>query len=685
MFSEPVENLTADQASLELKVLAKDIAEHNYRYYQLNQPTISDEAYDALLRRNQQLEQCFSELMRADSPSHRVGSTPSPEFEKVKHSRPMLSLDNAFSFEEVEDFIDRIKRFLKWPAEQNITFIAEPKIDGLSASLHYQDGLFSLGATRGDGLEGENITPNLKTVKDIPLRLQGDNIPSQLEVRGEVYMSLEDFKTLNNQRQEQGEPFFANPRNAAAGSLRQLDSKITAKRPLKFFAYAFETDINHQPQSQAEILDCLKKWGFPVNPHIKLCSDKTELEEYYQKLAILRPSLSYEIDGIVYKINDLALQKRLGVVGRAPRHSLAHKFAAEQAETDVENIVIQVGRTGVLTPLAHLKPVFVGGVMVKRATLHNEDEIQRKDIRVGDTVVVQRAGDVIPQVVKVLVDKRPKESQPFIFPTACPICHSEVIQVEGQVAKRCENSFSCSAQAVERLKHFVSRNAFDIDGLGERHLENFYKDELIKNPIDIFTFQKRDQETGNLLEKREGWGKQSADNLWQAIEKRRTISLERFIYALGIPQIGQVSGQLLAKHYQNLSAFLEANLEDLLTIDGIGSGMAQDLIAFIHYPQQRDFIIQLADQLTIEPYKVDLIQHSFLTGKTVVFTGSLQKLSRSEAKAQAERLGAKVSGSVSSKTDMVVAGADAGSKLKNATALGIKILNEEEWITLINS
>jgi DNA ligase (NAD+) len=685
MLIEPLDTLTLVQAAHELKVLAKEIAEHNYRYYQLNQPNISDEAYDALLRRNQQIEQRFPDLVRADSPSHRVGSAPSPEFEKVKHPCPMLSLDNAFSLNEVSDFIERIKRFLKWPAEQEIPFMAEPKIDGLSASLHYQDGQFVLGATRGDGFEGENITPNLKTVKDIPLLLQGENIPARLEVRGEVYMSLKDFETLNQQRQEQGEPLFVNPRNAAAGSLRQLDSKITAKRPLKFFAYAFEADEGYQARTQAEILESLKRWGFPVNPHIQLCTNRKELEDYYQHLITVRPDLSYEIDGVVYKVNDLSLQKRLGVVGRAPRHSLAHKFAAEQAETLVEDIVIQVGRTGVLTPLAHLKPIFVGGVMVKRATLHNEDEIQRKDIRVGDTVVVQRAGDVIPQVVKVVLEKRPASSQPFVFPKTCPICHSVVIQVEGQVAKRCENSFSCRAQAVERLKHFVSRNAFDIDGLGEKHLENFYKDDLIKNPIDIFTLQKRDQAQRYLLDKREGWGKQSSDNLWQAIEKRRTISLERFIYALGIPQIGQVSAKLLSKHYQNLSAFLTANLEDLLTIEGIGPGMAQDLVAFIHYPQHREFIIKLAEQLTIEPYKIEASQHSFLTGKTIVFTGGLQNLSRGEAKAQAERLGAKVSGSVSSKTDIVVAGTDAGSKLKNATALGIKVLNEQEWLTLVNS
>ena len=675
-----IDHITPEQATIELKALAKEIAEHDYRYFRLNKPTISDEAYDALRRRNQQLEEKFPSLIRLDSPTQRVGSAPSPEFEKVKHQSPMLSLDNAFSMHEVGEFIDRIKRFLKWPADQDIAFMAEPKIDGLSASLIYEQGQFVLGATRGDGIEGENITANLKTIRDIPLMLQGDFKPTRLEVRGEVYMALSDFEKLNQQRQERLEPVFVNPRNAAAGSLRQLDSAVTAKRPLYFFAYAYYSSEPITDKTQEQILSSLKGWGFPVNPHVQLCLNITEIEAYYRHLEGLRPTLNYEIDGVVYKVNDLALQNRLGVVGRAPRHSLAHKFAAEQAETIIEDIIIQVGRTGVLTPLAVLKPVFVGGVMVKRATLHNQDEIQRKDIRVGDTVIVQRAGDVIPQVVQSLIHKRPSDSQPFIFPAQCPVCQTPVMQIDGQVAKRCPNSFGCSEQAVERLKHFVSRNAFDIDGLGEKHLEAFYQEDLIKNPVDIFTLH----EQGDQLEKREGWGKQSLQNLLEAIEKRRTISLDRFIYALGIPQIGQVSAKLLTKHYHTIEALLQANLEDLLTIEGIGPGMAQDLIAFLSNTQQQQFIDDLLQQVTIEPYQIDDQSNRPLQGKIVVFTGTLSQLSRSEAKAQAERLGAKVSGSVSSKTDIVVAGSEAGGKLKTAQNLGVKILSEEEWLELID-
>ncbi|WP_207216298.1 NAD-dependent DNA ligase LigA [Candidatus Finniella inopinata] len=672
-------NLTPEQAAAELKTLAKEIADHDYRYYRLNQPTISDQAYDALHRRNREIEVLFPNLIRPDSPSHRVGSAPSPEFEKVKHQAPMLSLDNAFSLDEVGDFIDRIKRFLKWPADQDIPFMAEPKIDGLSASLIYEDGQFVLGATRGDGVEGENITPNLRTIRDIPLILQGDFKPARLEVRGEVYMTKSDFERLNENRQQEDESPFANPRNAAAGSLRQLDSSITAKRPLYFFAYAYFTSEPNGDKTQEEILNTLKTWGFPVNPHVQLCLNQAELKAHYERLEELRPTLNYEIDGVVYKVNDLALQNRLGVVGRAPRHSIAHKFAAEQAETVVEDILIQVGRTGVLTPLAVLKPVFVGGVMVRRATLHNQDEIQRKDVRVGDAVIVQRAGDVIPQVVKSLTNKRPATSQSFIFPTHCPVCQTPVVQTEGQVAIRCPNSFGCAAQAVERLKHFVSRHAFDIEGLGEKHLEAFCQEGLIKNPADIFTLRQH----GRVLEKREGWGAQSLQNLWDAIDKCRVISLDRFIYGLGISQIGQVSAKLLAKHYQTIDALLQAGEEDLLSIEGIGPGMSKDLVAFLSDPQQQKLIHDLRKHVTVEPYLVQEAHNSPLKGKTVVFTGALSSLSRGEAKAQAERLGAKVSGSVSAKTDMVVAGADAGSKLKTAQALGVQVLTEDEWLALV--
>ena len=685
MTTIPVEALTPEQAKEELAALAKEIAEHDHRYYRLNQPSISDESYDALRRRNTEIETRFPSLQRNDSPNHRIGAVPAPEFDKVKHQRPMLSLDNAFSFAEVKQFLDRARRFLKRPAEEEIPLMAEPKIDGLSASLHYQDGQFVLGATRGDGQVGENITANLKTIRDVPLILQGKNVPAQLEVRGEVHMTRPDFEMLNQSRQEAGEPLFANPRNAAAGSLRQLDPSITAKRPLRFFAYAYETESILQDHTQADVLQSLKNWGFVITTESQLCLTLEEALAYLQNLEKLRASLGYDIDGIVYKINDLVLQKRLGTIGRAPRHSLAYKFAAEQAETIIEDIIIQVGRTGVLTPVASLKPVFVGGVMVSRATLHNEEEIERKDIRLGDAVIVQRAGDVIPQVVQVLSNKRPADSHPFMFPKACPICGGPVVKVKDQVAKRCPNSFGCQAQAIERLKHFVSRPAFDIEGLGEKHLENFFQKGWILTPVDIFTLLERDHAAGDRLQHLEGWGEQSVSNLRQAIEKRRSIPFNRFIYALGIPQIGQVSAALLAKHYKTLPALLGTCLQDLLTIEGIGTGIAQDLLTFLNDPKQRALITELSEQVTIEPYQDAPLNLSQITAKTVVFTGNLSTLSRSEAKSQAERLGAKVSGSVSSKTDIVVAGANAGSKLKTAQALGIKILDEQQWLELINA
>lgn len=679
-----VESLTRDQASIELERLAKEIAYHDYRYYTLAESAISDEAYDALRLRNQEIEKRFPDLRRIDSPSHRVGSPPSPEFEKVKHRRPMLSLDNAFAEEDVHDFIARIRKFLKFAEDQKIHFVAEPKIDGLSASLHYQKGQFVLGATRGDGQEGENVTANLKTIRDVPLLLQGSDYPENVEVRGEVYMSLSDFEALNKKRTAAGEQPFANPRNAAAGSLRQLDPTITSQRPLRFFAYTYDALSGSHDQTHMDVLHSLKNWGFSVNPEIEYCEDIVGLLAYYKRLQALRPLLAYEIDGVVYKINDLKLQQRLGSIGRSPRHSLAHKFAAEQAETILTDIDIQIGRTGVLTPVALLEPVLVGGVMVSRATLHNEEEIKRKDIRVGDAVIIQRAGDVIPQVVGSVLSKRPNDSKAFVFPTNCPVCNGPVVQEEGLVAKRCVNGFNCEAQAVERLRYFVSRDAFDIEGLGERHLENFYKDNLIHTPVDIFTLFERDQKSLTPLRTREGWGALSARNLFEAIEKRRIISLDRFIYALGIPQIGQVTARLLARHYKTVDAFLKATVEDLLSIEGIGLSMANDLINFIQTSEQIDLIQQLQKQLNIQPYTEEPLRKSLLTGKTIVFTGTLTSLSRSEAKAQAERMGAKVGGSVSNKTDYLIAGSDAGSKLKLAKELGIEILDETQWIAIVH-
>ncbi len=683
-YNPPVEFLSREDAAKELERLAKEIASHDYRYYTLSDPAISDEAYDALRLRNQEIEKKFPDLRRGDSPSHRIGAPPSPEFEKVKHRKPMLSLDNAFSAEEVLEFLNRIKRFLKLPSDHAISMIAEPKIDGLSASLHYQNGQLVLGATRGDGQEGENITANLKTIRDIPLILQGDDYPRNLEIRGEVYMSKNDFELLNQKRLAADEAPFANPRNAAAGSLRQLDPTITASRLLKFFAYAYDALSGSEDQTQSDVLTSLRKWGFPVCKETSLCSNENELISYYKKLEECRPSLPFEIDGVVYKVNDLKLQQRLGTIGRCPRHSIAHKFAAEKAETILNSIDVQVGRTGVLTPVALLQPVLVGGVMVSRATLHNEEEIKRKDIRIGDTVIIQRAGDVIPQVVEVVLSKRLKNSQSFKFPDNCPVCGGQVFQEEGLVAKRCINGFDCPAQAIERLRYFVSRDAFDIEGLGDRHLENFYKDGIIHTLTDIFTLQERDKNSLTPLHSREGWGAQSARNLFEAIDKRRTISLDRFIFALGIPQVGQVTAKLLAKHYKSLEAFESASLLDLLAIEGIGLNMAEDIIEFLKTPEQKHLLSDLKKHVKIMPYEELTIIKSPVTGKTIVFTGTLLTLSRSEAKAQAERLGARVAGSVSNKTDYVIAGSDAGSKLKTANELGIIILSEQQWTEIVN-
>lgn len=686
----PIDQLTRDEAANELAELAKIIAHHDNLYYQLT-PEISDAAYDELVRRNKAIEARFPDLRRIDSPSHRVGAAPAPGFKKAKHRTPMLSLDNAFTEEDVVDFLNRVRRFLQLPADQPIEMVAEPKIDGLSASLHYQDGRFVLGATRGDGFEGEEITANLRTVKGIPLILLDENAPQNIEIRGEVYMRRDDFLTLNKARIAEGEAEFANPRNAAAGSVRQLDPKITAKRPLHFFAYAYDA-LSSTDKTQSAHLESLKRWGFSVTTLRQICHKTSDLMTFYHKLEAIRPDLDFEIDGVVYKVNNLDLQNRLGAVGRTPRHSIAHKFAAEKAETILEDILIQVGRTGVLTPVAILKPVTVGGVVVQRATLHNEDEIARKDVRIGDHVEIQRAGDVIPQVVRVFTDKRLPSSIPYVFPTTCPVCGSEAIRAEGEVARRCTDGLVCPAQAVERLKHFVSRQAFDIEGLGEKNIESFYQEGLIKSPADIFTLEARDRQSLTPLRNKEGWGDQSAKKLFEAIQQRRTISLDRFIYALGIPQVGAVTAKLLAHHYRTLQSLREHMIQaqnqtseawaDLLALEGIGTNMATDLIGFFQQHHNTQIIEALNTQLTIPEFVVEAAIASPLTGKTIVFTGSLSTLSRAEAKARAERMGAKVTGSVTNKTDYVVVGEDAGSKAKAAKELGIQTLTEDEFVTL---
>ncbi|MDF3034220.1 MAG: ligase [Alphaproteobacteria bacterium] len=690
----PVDQLTPDQAAEELACLANLIAHHDYLYHQLATPEISDADYDALVLRNRAIEARFPDLRRSDSPSLRVGAAPAAGFKKVRHHKPMLSLDNAFSPEDVTDFLNRIRRFLQLPEDQVVEVMAEPKIDGLSASLHYQDGRFVLGATRGDGSEGEDITHNLRTLKDVPLILQGEHIPQSLEIRGEVYMRRDDFLSLNKARTTAGEAEFANPRNAAAGSVRQLDPKITAKRPLHFFAYAYHAlpgDRKHQ--TQGDILESLNRWGFSVTRLRQICQNEDEVMTFYHQLESIRAELDYDIDGVVYKVNNLEWQNRLGAVGRTPRHSIAHKFAAEKAETIVEDILIQVGRTGVLTPVAILKPVTVGGVVVQRATLHNEDEIARKDVRIGDHIEIQRAGDVIPQVLRVFPEKRLPASRPFVFPGSCPVCGSAAVRTEGEVARRCTDGLVCPAQAVERLKHFVSRQAFDIEGLGEKHIETFYQEKLIRTPADIFTLETRDRQSLTPLRNTEGWGEQSTRNLFQAIDQRRTISLDRFIYALGIPQVGAVTAKLLARHYRSLTTLTQQMTQaqdqnseawkELLALEGIGANMASDLVGFFRQPHNIEIMEALNALLTIPDFIVEATISSPLSGKTIVFTGSLPTLSRAEAKAHAERRGAKVTGSVTSKTDYVVVGEDAGAKAKAARELGITILSENEFVALM--
>ncbi|MHB1204749.1 MAG: NAD-dependent DNA ligase LigA [Rhodospirillaceae bacterium] len=683
-------DLTEKEAVAELKRLAAAIAEHDAAYYQQDAPTVTDAEYDALRARNAAIEARFPKLIREDSPSRKVGAAASSGFRKVAHAVPMLSLGNAFSDEDVTDFIDRVRRFLTLPAETAVDVTAEPKIDGLSFSARYEDGRLVVAATRGDGIEGEDITANIKTIGAMPLKLKG-RAPDVIEIRGEVYMTKSDFAKLNAAQAAKGAKIFANPRNAAAGSLRQLDSKITASRPLRLFGYAWGALEGMTWDTQWDFLEQLDAWGFPVNERTKVCHSVAEMVKAYNKLGEDRAGLPYDIDGMVYKVNSLAWQRRLGFVSRAPRWAIAHKFSAERAETQLERIEIQVGRTGALTPVAHLTPVNVGGVMVARATLHNEDEIARKDIREGDTVIIQRAGDVIPQVVEVRLDKRPKGSRAYVFPTTCPVCRSHAVREPDEVVRRCTGGLTCAAQAVERIRHFVSRDAFDIEGLGEKHIEAFFADGLIKNPADLFTLEARGGKT-KLME-REGWGEKSVDNLFAAIERRRTIPLERFIYALGIRQVGQATARLLAHAFGTFDAWCKAMVaakdeesdayRDLINIEQIGASVATDLIAFFAEKHNREVVDALDKALTIEPFVAPAAGDSPIAGKTIVFTGTLVAMGRSEAKAKAQSLGAKVAGSVSKKTDLVVAGPGAGSKLKEAEALGVEVVSEEEYLALI--
>ncbi len=674
--------------------LVQKIRHYDAIYYQQDDNEISDGEYDTLRRELETLEAQYPDLVTADSPTQKVGAKAAGRFNKVRHAVPMLSLSNAFEDQDVHDFIDRVRKFLNLAETEIVEFVAEPKIDGLSCSLRYENGHLVMAATRGDGAEGEDITQNVCTIADVPQTLTGSP-PAILEVRGEVYMRRDEFAKLNERQQAAGKPLFANPRNAAAGSVRQLDSKITASRPLHFFGYALGEVSAPIADTQWGIRKTLVSYGFAEAEPARLCSSPDDVLAYYRDVEKQRPDLAYEIDGVVYKTNRLDWQERLGFISRAPRWATAHKFPAEKAVTIINDINIQVGRTGALTPVARLEPISVGGVVVSNATLHNADEIARKDIRIGDHVVIQRAGDVIPQVVEVLLDKRKGNPPQYEFPDKCPVCHSRAIREEGEVVMRCTGGLICPAQAVERLKHFVSRLAFDIEGLGDKIIQEFWDERIVRSPGDIFRLDQTNAQLTKPLQEREGWGEKSVDKLFKAIEARRTIGFERFIYALGIRQVGEATAKKLAGHYATLddlcAAMINAAQEDsearadLLNIEDIGPSVADDIIAFFNEPHNQDVLRDLAQLLIIAPYNKPQAGNSPVAGKTVVFTGTLTTIGRNEAKARAEKLGAKVASAVSAKTDYVIAGADAGSKLTKARELGVNVLSEDEWLALISS
>ncbi len=697
--SVAVQELSDEQARQELERLAAEIAEHDRRYYENDDPSISDADYDALRLRNAAIEERFPDLVRKDSPSLKVGSTPSGQFLKVTHAVSMLSLGNAFNDEDVYDFSDRIRRFLGLEEGTDIPMISEPKIDGLSISIRYENGRLVQAATRGDGSVGENVTENVKTIGEIPHTIEASDFPDVFEVRGEIYIGHQDFADLNKAQEASAKgKVFANPRNAAAGSLRQLDPTVTAKRPLRLFAYAWGEVSEMPADTHWGMLEKMKAWALPVNPLITRCETVDVLLKAYKNIETNRAMLGYDIDGVVYKVDRLDWQERLGFVSRSPRWAIAHKFPAEKAITLLKDIEVQVGRTGALTPVAKLEPITVGGVVVQNATLHNQDEIDRKDIRIGDTVVIQRAGDVIPQVVEVMLDKRPKNSQAFKLPDRCPVCDSHAVrEINEKTGKldavlRCTGGLVCAAQAVERLKHFVSRNAFDIDGFGAKQVEAFYKEDRVKYPGDIFTLEEKNSQSENKIENKEGWGVTSVRNLWKAINDRRTISLDRFIYSLGIRHIGETTAKVLAKTYGSITSLKEGMLkasdmdsedyQELVNVDGIGEVVARAAVEFFNEEHNLTVLDELLEHVTVEDFESNE-EDSVVSGKTVVFTGTLEVMSRTEAKAQAERLGAKVAGSVSKKTDYVIAGPGAGSKLKKAEELGVNVFTEEEWIEFI--
>ena len=695
--TRPVAELDEAKATSELKRLAAEIAHHDELYYRKDAPEISDAEYDALRARNDAIEARFPHLVRDDSPSMRVGAAPVETFGKVVHRVPMLSIDNAFTQDKVAAFLRSARAFLKLATDDPVEVTVEPKIDGLSIALRYENGKLVQGATRGDGYQGEDVTKNVRTIADIPKAITAKDFPSPFELRGEIYLRHADFGRLNAEQAARGERVFANPRNAAAGFVRQIDPSVTARRPLRFFAYGWGEVARLPADTQWGVYQAMTEWGFPVNPLMRLTSSIEEMLETYREIESGRAGLGYDIDGIVYKINHFDLQNRLGFRTRTPRWALAHKFPAEKATTTLRGIDIQVGRTGALTPVAKLDPVTVGGVVVQNATLHNEDEIARKDVRIGDTVIVQRAGDVIPQILGVVAEKRPKGAKRFAFPDKCPACGShasrEINPSTGKedAVRRCTGGLICPAQRVERLKHFVSRNAFDIEGLGEKRIQELYDDTIIQSPPQIFTLAKHDK--GSKLAEREGWGETSAKKLFAAIEARRNVRLDRFIYALGIRHVGETTARLLARNYGSAEALLAAMREAagdregdafaaLDNIEGIGPAVAAAIADFFGEAHNIEVVEELLKEVT--PAPLEKVEHgSPVSGKTVVFTGTLERMTRSEAKARAERLGAKVAGSVSKNTDYVVAGPGAGSKLKNAKDLDVAVLTEDEWLELI--
>jgi DNA ligase (NAD+) len=670
---------TEAEAANRLMRLAKEIARHDKLYHDRDAPEVSDAEYDALVRENRELEAQFPQLVRPDSPSKRLGAAPTGALAKVAHARPMLSLDNAFSDEEVEEFARRVKRFLNLGEDAEVVMTAEPKIDGLSCSLRYEKGELVLAATRGDGAVGEDVTPNVRTIADIPQTLVG--APDLLEVRGEVYMSKDDFEALNRRQEASGGKIFANPRNAAAGSLRQKDSDITKARPLKFFAHGWGELSEPIADTQFEAMKRIESLGFPVSLQLVRCDSVAALLGQYRKIEQARADLPFDIDGVVYKVDRLDWQERLGQVARAPRWALAHKFPAEKAETTLEAIDIQVGRTGKLTPVGRLKPVGVGGVMVANVTLHNRDEIERLGLRIGDRVRIQRAGDVIPQVVENLT--RGEKRTPYVFPDHCPMCNSEAVAEEGEVDVRCTGGLICPAQRFERLRHFVSRGALDIEGLGEKSIAEFIELGWLNSPADIFRLRNhRDELLG-----REGWKDVSAANLLRAIEDKREPDSARLLFGLGIRHVGIVTARDLLKCFGTIDALRQAALgeggaAELSSVQGVGPVVAEALVDFFHEPHNREVLDDLLSEVSPKPFVSDARETEW-TGKTIVFTGSLETMSRDEAKAQAERLGARSAGSVSTRTDLVVAGPGAGSKLKKAEELGIRVIAEAEWARIV--